>query len=60
MYTFFNKKYGLKALALEWAMGVVAGIKKYGGQDVEVMLFGKALRNEVEEPYKNEFMQIKE
>lgn len=29
MYTYFNKKYGLKTLTLESAMGLVNSIKKY-------------------------------
>ena len=29
MYTYFNKKYGLKSLTVEWAMGIVNAIKKY-------------------------------
>ncbi len=29
MYTYLNQKYGLKSLTIEWAMGIVSGIKKY-------------------------------
>ena len=54
MYTFFNEKYGLKSLTVEWAMGVVNAIKKFGSQDVEVAVFGKILRNEMEEQFREE------
>jgi hypothetical protein len=47
MYTFFNKKYGLKSLTVEWAMGIVNAIKKFGQQDNDVAVFGKILRNEI-------------
>jgi hypothetical protein len=33
MYTYLNQKYGLKTLTIEWAMGIVSGIKKYNGQE---------------------------
>jgi hypothetical protein len=47
MYTYLNQKYGLKSLAIEWAMSIVNGIKKYGIDDSEVATFGKILRNQV-------------
>jgi hypothetical protein len=33
MYTYLNQKYGLKSLAIEWAISIVNGIKKYGLED---------------------------
>lgn len=33
MYTYLNQKYGLKSMAIEWAMSIVNGIKKYGLED---------------------------
>jgi len=32
MYTYLNQKYGLKSLTIEWALGIVSGIKKYSGK----------------------------
>ena len=49
MYTFLNKKYGLKNLIIEWAKNVIAGIKYYSKRDSIVLLFGKIMRNEQEE-----------
>lgn len=51
MYTFLNQKYGLKSLAIEWAMSIVNGIKKYGLEDPEIATFGKMLRNQVDEEF---------
>ena len=49
MYTFLNKKYGLKNLIIEWAKNVITGIKYYSKKDSTVLLFGKIMRNEQEE-----------
>lgn len=47
MYTYLNQKYGLKSLTIEWAMGIVSGIRRYGAKEPEVAVFGKVLRNEI-------------
>ena len=49
MYTYLNKKYGLKKLILEWARNKINGIKYYSKKDSFVLLFGKIIRNEQEE-----------
>ena len=49
MYTFLNKKYGLKNLIIEWAKNIIAGIRYYSKKDSIVLLFGKIMRNEQEE-----------
>lgn len=49
MYTYLNQKYGLKSIAVEWAMSIVNAIRKYGSDDPEVATFGKILRNQVQE-----------
>ena len=49
MYTFLNKKYGLKNLIIEWAKNIISGIKYYSKKDSIVLLFGKIMRNEQEE-----------
>ena len=49
MYTFLNKKYGLKNLIIEWAKNIIAGIRYYSKKDSHVLLFGKIMRNDQEE-----------
>lgn len=49
MYTYLNQKYGLKNLIIEWATSIINGIKMFAPEDSEICLFGKILRNEVEE-----------
>lgn len=49
MYTFLNHKYGLKNLIIEWATSIINGIRMFSQEDSDVCLFGKILRNEIEE-----------
>lgn len=49
MYTYLNHKYGLKNLIIEWASSIINGIRMYSAEDSEICLFGKILRNELEE-----------
>ena len=49
MYTYLNQKYGLKNLIIEWATSIINGIKMYSSDDSDICLFGKILRNELEE-----------
>ena len=49
MYSYLNNKYGLKNLISEYGSAIINGIKKYSKENSEVCLFGKVLRNELEE-----------
>ena len=49
IYTYFNYKYGLKNMVIEWATNIINGIKNYSLIDSEICLFGKILRNELDE-----------
>lgn len=49
MYTYLNHKYGLKNLIIEWASSIINGIRMFSSEDAEICLFGKILRNELEE-----------
>ena len=52
MYTYLNQRYGLKQLIIDWASAIINGIKKYSREDADVCLFGKVLRNEVDEEFR--------
>jgi len=52
MYTFLNQKYGLKNLIIEWATSIINALKKYAGEDNDVAVFGKILRNECDEEFR--------
>lgn len=58
MYTYLNQRYGLKQLIIEWASSIINGIKKYQKEDNEVNLFGKVLRNEIDEEFRYVQMHV--
>lgn len=60
MYTYLNQKYGLKPITVEWAMSIVNGIKKFGQDDMEVAVFGKILRNEIEEDFAENLKKVRQ
>ena len=49
LYHYLNNKYGLKNLVIEYASCIIQGIKDFSKKNSEVLLFGKILRNEIEE-----------
>lgn len=49
LFTYLNQKYGLKNLTIEAASNIVSGIQEYSGRDNDIAVFGKILRNEVDE-----------
>ena len=51
MLTFLNTKFGLKQLILDYAGGIVQAVKSYSSIDHEVLLFGKMLKNTVDEDF---------
>lgn len=59
MYYYLNQKYGLKTLIIEWASSIISGIKMYSSEDSEIYLFGKILRNELEEDSRFIFQKLK-
>ena len=52
MYTYLNQRYGLKPLIIEWASAIIAAIQKYSRECADVCLFGKVLRNEIDEDFR--------
>jgi len=60
LYTYLNQKYGLKSLIIEWASAVMAAVKKFSEQDNDVAVFGRILRNEIDEEFKIIQKQLKD
>jgi hypothetical protein len=60
LYTYLNQKYGLKSLIIEWASAVMAAVKRFSEQDNDVAVFGKILRNEIDEEFKIIQRQLKD
>ena len=51
MFTYLNQRYGLKQLIVEWAASLVQAIKLYAADDVQIHLFGKMLKNVIDEDF---------
>ena len=60
MYTYLNQKYGLKQIIIEWASNIINGIKIFSSEDSEIFLFGKILRNEIEEDSRFVYAKLKQ
>ncbi|ESL09026.1 hypothetical protein TRSC58_03261 [Trypanosoma rangeli SC58] len=60
MYTYLNQRYGLKHIILDWATAIIQGIKKYSLEDNDVAVFGKILRNEIDEEFRFVQRQVRE
>eukprot|EP00347_Sterkiella_histriomuscorum_P019303 403342167 len=60
IYTYLIQRYGLKQLIIEWAQAIIAGIKKYSKLDNDICLFGKILRNEVNEEFRLVQLHVKD
>ena len=59
MLSYLITKYGLKSLANEWVSAIEKAIIKYS-YNVDVLLFSKILRNEVNEDFVIVFKQVRE
>ncbi|KAH9599483.1 hypothetical protein LSM04_003680 [Trypanosoma melophagium] len=53
MYTYLNQRYGLKHIILDWATAIIHGVKKYAPEENDVVVFGKILRNEIDEEFRS-------
>lgn len=60
MYTFLNQRYGLKSLIVEHATAIHKAVAKYEGQSNDVAVFGKILRNEIDEEFHQVQRQVKD
>lgn len=49
LYTYLNHKYGLKNIIIEKAYKIIGAIKNFTQSNSRVCLFGKMLRNEIDE-----------
>ena len=59
MYTYLNYKYGLRNLIIEWAVSIINAIKTFSTEDSKILLFGKILKNEIEEEFRFTFEKLK-
>jgi hypothetical protein len=60
MYNFLNQKYGLKRLTVDWASAIQAGVQRYAGDDNDIGVFGKVLKNQCDEEFRHVQQQVKD
>ena len=60
MYTFLNQRYGLKSLIVEHASAIIQAVTKYSTIDNDTLVFGKIIRNEIDEEFRFVQKQLKE
>lgn len=52
LYTYLNQKYGLKSIVLDQINAIIQAIAQFQQSDHDVLLFGKVLRNEIDEEFR--------
>lgn len=52
LYTYLNQKYGLKNIVIDQVNGIISSLANYQLLDHDVLLFGKVLRNEIDEEFR--------
>tara|TARA_B110000305_G_C19032497_1_gene444384 strand:+ start:127 stop:372 length:246 start_codon:yes stop_codon:yes gene_type:complete len=60
IYTYFNQKYGLKNLIIEWTVALINSTKTYVKEDHDCLLFLKIVRNECDEDFRAIQLHVKE
>jgi hypothetical protein len=59
LYTFLNQRYGLKSLIVDHATSVLKSIARHAPHDSETSIFGRILRNEVDEEFRHVTAQVR-
>ena len=59
LYIYLNNKYGLKKLIIEWVTNILNGLEIFSKIDSEIFLFGKILKNQIEENFRFFYDKLK-
>jgi hypothetical protein len=51
MYTYLQRKYGLKSQVIEQAGSILQGVRQFEKCNIEIYIFSKLLKNELEEDF---------
>ena len=60
MYTYLNQRYGLKQLIIDHASAIIKAVNRYSSLDNDIAVFGKILRNEIDEEFRYVQQQLKD
>ena len=59
LLAYLTTKYGVRQLITQWLTSILAAIEHFSTLDAQVALFGKVLRNEVEEEFEETQQRVK-
>ena len=59
LLAYLTTKYGVRQLITQWLTSILAAIEHFSPLDAQVALFGKVLRNEVEEEFEETQQKVK-
>ena len=51
LVAYLTTKYGVRQLIMQWLTSILAAVEHFSAVDAQTALFGKVLRNEVEEEF---------
>lgn len=51
LVAYLTTKYGVRQLIIQWLTAILAAVEHFSAVDAQTALFGKVLRNEVEEEF---------
>jgi Ca2+-binding EF-hand superfamily protein len=60
MYTFLNQRYGLRPLIVAHVTAIIRALNRFAADDNDVCVFGRILRNEVEEEFRHVQTRLRE
>ena len=58
LYTYLNHRYGLHNLAVEYFQSILNAVVKHKDEDHEIVLFGKILKNECDEEFRQSQVHV--
>jgi len=59
LLAYLTNKYGVRQLITQWLTSILAAIEHFSPLDAQTALFGKVLRNEVEEEFEEAQLRVK-
>lgn len=59
LQTYLSQKYGLRSLVVEQAQAIITAVNQYSDECPEVMAFGKILRDQVDEEFRDQQSAMK-
>ena len=59
LLAYLTNKYGVRQLITQWLTSILAAVEHFAPLDAQTALFGKVLRNEVEEEFEEAQSRVK-